>query len=391
MMDYKALQDIYELDVYPKRDVVLIKGKNAHVWDSQGRVYIDCTAGHGVASIGHCNEQVTQAIAAQARMLITCSGIFYNDKRALLMKKLVEIAPGNLKKVFLCNSGTEAIEAAIKFARYATKKEKFVCATRGFHGRTMGALSATHQPEYRKDFEPLVPGFSFVPFNNFDKLEQAVDDKTAGILLEVVQGEGGVHIGKPDYFEKVRRLCDERNILLIVDEVQTGFCRTGRMFACQHFHVQPDILCLAKAIAGGVPMGAVLCTEKIHILSGKHGSTFGGNPLSCAAAIAAIDFMIENRLDHEAEAKGKYLVERLDPKASVIREIRHFGLMVGIELKAKVKPYILKLLEKGVLVLPAGSTVLRLLPPLTITYEDLDTVAEKINDVLRSQSIETHA
>ncbi|HEX9973479.1 MAG TPA: acetylornithine/succinylornithine family transaminase [bacterium] len=384
MIDYLAIQQQYEFDVYPKRDIVLVKGKGARVWDSHGKEYIDCASGHGVANIGHCNEMVVQAIIDQAQMLITCDGTYYNDKKALLLEKLISIAPSNLKRAFLCNSGTETIEAAIKFARYSTKKKNFICANRGFHGRTLGALSATFQPKYKEDFEPLVPGFKFVPFNNFRKLASEVDDQTAGIILEVVQGEGGVYIGEREYFQQVRELRDEQGILLIIDEVQTGFCRTGKMFACQHYDLQPDILCVAKSMAGGFPMGAVLCSAKVEIpVGGKHGSTFGGNPLACAAAIAAIDFMIATNLDLQATEKGDYFVTQIKKhELSKVREIRQLGLMIGIELKEKVTPYLIQLMELGVLALPAGQLVLRLLPPLTITFEELDEVVDKIRRVL---------
>jgi [amino-group carrier protein]-gamma-(L-lysyl/L-ornithyl)-L-glutamate aminotransferase len=383
MTHFIELEKTYEFDVYPKRDLVLVRGQGAKVWDSDGKEYVDCVSGHGVANIGHCNERVVEAIEQQSRQLISCSMTFYNDTRARFLEKLLAITPKNLKRAFLCNSGTEAVEAAIKFARFTTKKKEFITAMRGFHGRTMGSMSATFNPEYRKDFEPIVPGFKYVPFNNFEKLKDAVTDDTAAILLEVVQGEGGVHVGGADYFKQVRRLCDEKNILLILDEVQTGFCRTGRMFACDHFVLEPDILCVAKAMAGGVPMGAVICSKEIQPPMGKHGSTFGGNPLACAAGIAAIDFMIESKLDEQARDKGEFFVGKLKqhPFANV-REIRHLGLMIGIELKEKSQPYLVKLMEQGVLAMPAGATVLRFLPPLVITRAELDFVARKVIEVL---------
>jgi LysW-gamma-L-lysine/LysW-L-ornithine aminotransferase len=383
MNDLKELEKSYDFNVYAKRDLMLVRGKNARVWDSEGKEYIDCISGHGIANVGHCNEQVVAAIETQARRLISCSVTIYNDARARFLERLLSITPENLKRAFLCNSGTEAIEAAIKFTRFTTKKKEFVCAMRGFHGRTMGSLSATFNPEYRKEFEPIVPGFKHAPFNNFQKLEENVTDDTAGVILEIVQGEGGIHVGSADYFTQVRKLCDERNLLLIIDEVQTGFCRTGKMFACDHFDLKPDILCLAKAIAGGVPMGAVVCSDKIQPPLGKHGSTFGGNPLACAAGLAAIDFMVETRLADQARDKGEYFVGKLKRQVFPnVREIRHLGLMVGIELKEKAQPYLVKLMELGVLAMPAGATVLRFLPPLTISRDDLDIVADKVIEVL---------
>jgi LysW-gamma-L-lysine/LysW-L-ornithine aminotransferase len=383
MIDFIELEKKYEFDVYPKRDVCIVRGENAKLWDDKGKAYIDCVGGHGVALIGHANPKVAEALALQAKTLITCSGIFYNDVRAKFFETLVGVVPSNLRRAFLCNSGAEAIEAALKFARYTTKKKEFVCAMRSFHGRTFGAMSATHNPKYKEDFEPVVPGFSHVPFNDFDALASKVHDDTAAVLLEPVQGEGGVHVGQKGYFEKVRALCDKKGVLLIIDEVQSGFCRTGKWFACEHFGVQPDMMCLAKGMAGGVPMGGVVCSEKISIPSGKHGSTFGANPLACAAGVAAIQFMKENKLENEARDKGEYILSGLRKlESDLVREIRGIGLITGIELKEKSKPYILSLMEKGVMTLPAGLTVIRLLPPLTISYEEIDFVLEKLKEVL---------
>ena len=384
MTNYRELELQYELNVYPKREIVLVEGKNAKVWDQDGNEYIDCVAGNGVANLGHCNEAIIAAINEQAHKLITCPGIFFNDTRARLLEKLVEIAPTHLTKAFLCNTGTESIEAALKFARLTTQKTEFICAMRGFHGRTMGALSATFNPKYRTDFEPLVPGFHHVPFNNYQKLAETITENTAAILLEIVQGEGGVNIGDREYFNRVQQTCLARGILFIIDEVQTGFCRTGRMFACNHFGLEPDMLCVAKAMAGGMPMGAVICNNRIEVPIGKHGTTFGGNPLACAAAIATIDYMLINKLDEQAEDKGKYFVDKLrNQQSNNVREVRNLGLMIGIELKKKVRQIILKLLDAGILALPAGTTVLRLLPPLTIGYDELDIVANEVIKVLR--------
>jgi acetylornithine/LysW-gamma-L-lysine aminotransferase len=383
MKDYKALIQQYEVDVYPRRDVTLVKGENAKVWDDQGNEYIDLASGISVANVGHCNPKVVEAITKQANTLITCANTFYNDAKAIFLEKLFSVAPKNLTKAFLTNSGTEAIEAAIKFARANTKKTKFIAAMKGFHGRTYGALSATYKKEYRDIFEPLVPGFSFVPYNNFEKLSEAVDEDTAGIILELVQGEGGINIGQKEYFQKVRELCNEKNILLIIDEIQTGFCRTGTMFAIEQYGIDADMMTVAKSIAGGFPMGALLCSEKIQIEKGKHGSTFGGNPLACAAGTASIDFMIENKLWEQADEKGKYFKEKLSSfTLSKVREIRVIGLMIGIELKDKSQPVIVELLERKVLSLPAGTTVLRLLPPLTISYEELDKAINILAEVL---------
>ena len=384
---FQEIEDSYSINVYPKRPIVIVKGKNARVWDIDEKEYIDCIAGIGVANIGHANETVNNAIKNQVDQIITCPSIFYNDQRAKFIERLISVTPSKLTRVFLTNSGTESIEAAIKFTRVATGKKEFISANRGFHGRTLGALSATFNPKYKKPFLPLVPGFYHVPFNNIEKLKTTITEDTAGIILELVQGEGGINIIDEEYITQVRELCDQHEIILIIDEVQTGFCRTGKFFASDLFALQPDIMTVAKSIAGGVPMGAILCTDELadKIKIGHHSSTFGGNPLACAAGIASIDFMVQNRLDNEAKEKGAYILRQLQEKVGdlpVVRSIRGIGLMLGIELKRKAKDYIFKLMQEGVLVIAAGSTVIRLLPPLTIPYKDIDIVIEKIFDVL---------
>jgi acetylornithine/LysW-gamma-L-lysine aminotransferase len=381
IMDLEAR---YTSGVYPKRELAIVRGLGAQVWDEAGRAYIDCVGGHGVAIVGHCNPAVVEAIRQQAGRLITCPEIFYNDVRAQLLERLVAIAPDGLGRAYLCNSGAEAIEAAIKFARLSTGRPGIVAAMRGFHGRTLGALSATWEPKYRDPFLPLVPGFSHVPYNKLEALEQAVDENTAAVLLEVVQGEGGVNLGQGDYLRGAQEICRRKGALLIIDEVQTGFGRTGKLFACQHYDLQPDLLALAKGIAGGLPMGAVLMGERIaNINPGVHGSTFGGNPLTCAAALATIAYILEQDLPGQAARKGAWALERLRRiPARLIREVRGLGLMIGIELRQKVTPYLKALMDEGVLALPAGTTVLRLLPPLVITEEELAQACAAIERVL---------
>lgn len=379
-------ESLHTSGTYPKRDVAIVRGQGARVWDAEGREYIDCVAGHGVALVGHANPAVAEAIARQARTLITCPGIFYNDQRAAFLEKLTSLAPNGLSRAFLSNSGAEAVEAAFKLARLATGRTEIVATMRGFHGRTMGALSATWRSHYRKPFEPLVPGFTHVPYDDLEAMEEAVGEDTAAVIVEIVQGEGGVRPGSAEYFHGLRDLCDERGALLIVDEVQTGFGRTGKLFACEHHDLVPDILCLGKGIAGGVPMGATLFGAKVGELpKGSHGSTFGGNPLACAAGLATLDYIVGEDLPGQAAEKGAYLLERLEKiEAPVIREVRGLGLMVGIELRRRVRSYLVALIEQGVLALPAGSTVLRLLPPLIISREKLDVVLSAIEEVLTS-------
>ncbi|MDW8141680.1 MAG: aminotransferase class III-fold pyridoxal phosphate-dependent enzyme, partial [Candidatus Bipolaricaulota bacterium] len=293
------------------------------------------------------------------------------------------IAPKNLKRVFLCNTGTEALEGAIKFARGFTKKPGIIAMMRGFHGRTLGALSATWNPKYREPFEPLVPKFSFVPFGDIAKLESAITDETAAVLLEPVQGEGGVHVATAEYLQAVRRLCSQKNILLILDEIQTGFGRTGRLFACEHAQIEPDILCLSKSMGGGVPIGAVLLREDITLEKAEHGSTFGGNPLACAAARATIEYIVERDLVRQARENGAYFLARLRELEGFgpVREARGLGLMLGLELKEKSAPYLAKLIEHGILALQAGPTVMRFLPPLEISRAEIDHVIETLQKI----------
>lgn len=382
-------QEILEIETkhtsgtYAKQPLVIVRGQGALLFDADGVEYLDCASGHGVANLGHANPKVAEAIYKQASTLITLFESFPNDKRAELMKKLTSLVDG-LDRVFLCNSGTESVEAAFKFARISTGRKNIIAAMRAFHGRTYGSLSATFNKKYREGFEPLVPGFSHVAFNNIEALEKAVNEETAAVILEVVQGEGGVYLATTEYIQAARRICDERGALLIVDEIQTGFGRTGRMFAIQHFGVTPDILTCAKSLAGGVPMGAVLIGQRVKNLTpGVHGSTFGGNPLSCAAAVAALGVIEEEDLPRQAMVKGAYLVDRLRQIQSPnIREVRGKGLMVGIEMKQKVAPYIKELQEKKIIALNAGMTVVRLLPPLVITYGQIDHLVEVLTQVL---------
>ncbi len=383
-MDYIALENAHTSGFYRKHPIVLVKGEGAKVWDAEGREYIDCTSGHGVANVGHANPYVAEAIARQASRLITCSELFYNDVRAELLSTLARITPPGLKRAFLCNSGTEAVEGALKIARLVTGRKKFVAAMRSFHGRTFGSLSATWRKEYREPYEPLVPGFSFVPFNNLEAMEKAVDHDTAGVILEVVQGEGGVIPGKGEYLRGVQEICRQKGALFILDEVQTGFGRTGKMFACEHYGLEPDLLCLAKGVGGGVPFGAVMIHEKFGEMPKRlHGSTFGGNPLACAAALAAIRYLEENDLPSRAAALGEYFLGRLRQlESNIVREVRGLGLMVGIELKKEASPYIEALAKEGILALSAGPTVIRFLPPLVISREELDKVVEAVEKVL---------
>ena len=385
--DIIALESQHGSGVYAKQPIVLVRGEGARVWDADGREYVDCVGGHGVANVGHAHPAVIQAVTEQVQRMIICPNGFYNDQRAQLLAELARIGPAGLERAFLCNSGTEAVEAALKFARLSTGRKNVVAAMRGFHGRTFGALSATWRKPYRQPFEPLVPGFEFVPYNRLAPMEQAVNERTAAVILEVVQGEGGVTPGDRGYLLGVQALCQERGALFIVDEVQTGFGRTGRMFASQHHDLQPDLMCVAKSIAGGLPMGGVLIGPRVDALPKKvHGSTFGGNPLACAAALATIRAIQSEQLARRAAELGARLMAGLRAIPSRrIREVRGLGLMVGVELKGKAAPYLARLAERGVLALAAGATVMRFLPPLVISAEDVDVVVERVGEALGAE------
>jgi len=372
--------------VYAKQSIAIVRGQGASLFDAEDVEYLDCSSGHGVANLGHAHPKIAEAVSKQASTLITLFETFPNDQRALLMQKFAKLIPG-LDRVFFCNSGTEAVEAALKFARISTGRKNVVATMRAFHGRTYGSLSATFNKKYREGFEPLVPGFSHVPYNNIEALEQAVTEETAAVILEVIQGEGGVYIASTEYIRAARQICDARGALLIVDEIQTGFGRTGTMFAIEHFDMTPDLLACAKSLAGGVPMGAVLIGPNVrNLTTGVHGSTFGGNPLSCAAALAALQVIEEDDLPRQALVKGAYLMDKLHQiESPLIREVRGMGLMIGIELKQKAAPYLKALLERRIIALNAGMTVIRLLPPLVISYQQIDHLVDVLTEVLTAE------
>jgi acetylornithine/LysW-gamma-L-lysine aminotransferase len=386
-MNHRQREDQFSVGVYQKRDLVIVRGEGARVWDETGREYVDCVAGIGVANVGHCHPAVVAAIQAQAARLITCNELFYNDARAQCLERLDGITPEGINRFFLCNSGTEAVEGAIKFARMATGRKHVVAAMRGYHGKTLGSLSATWERKYKEPFAPLVPDFSHVAYNNIAEFEKAIDDQTAAVILEPVQGEGGVRPATSEFLQAIRRICDQKGALLIIDEIQTGFGRTGRLFACEHFGVLPDIITMAKGIAGGVPMGAIGIDRRVgEIEKQSHTSTFGGNPLACAAAVAAIDVLTGEDLPRRAAETGAYFVRRLrEIESPRIREIRGLGLMIGIEMKDKAGPVAQALMQEGVLALLAGTTVLRFLPPLVITREQVDRAVESLTRVLTAK------
>jgi len=377
-------------NLYQRFPVTIEKGVKAHVWDTDGKEYIDCMGGYGVALVGHQNQKVNNAIKEQVDKIITVHSSLYNKTREEFLKKLIGIAPKGLTQVHLNNSGAEAIEAAMKFARKYTGKKGMVAMKGSYHGKSFGALSLTFNPKYRKAFSPLVEKVSFASFGDMESLRSVIDEDTAFIILEPIQGESGIVVAPEGFLQDVRKLCDEKGILLIFDEIQAGLGRTGRLWAGEHWNTIPDILCLAKGIAGGVPMGATLVRPDIlsSISKGEHSSTFGGNPISCAAGLAALTTITEDGLIENSKKMGEIFregLEKLKEKHTMIREIRGKGLMIGIEMKFEVKDILMGLIEEGVLMLYSGRNILRILPPLVIEEEDITKVLHALDVVLTKE------
>ena len=383
-------EDEFMGNLYQRFPVTIEKGLGSHVWDVDGKEYIDCMGGYGVALVGHRNERVVNALKSQLEKIITVHSSFYNKTREEFLKTLISVAPKGLSQVHLNNSGAEAVEAAIKFARKFTGKKGMVAMTGSYHGKSMGALSLTFSPKYRKMFQPLVEKVSFAKFGEIESLRSTIDEDTGFVILEPIQGESGIHVAPDGYLQDVRKLCDEKGILLIFDEIQAGLGRTGRMWASEHWNTTPDIMCLAKGIAGGVPMGATLVKSEILSVMGKgeHSSTFGGNPLSCAAGTAALQALTQDGLIENAEKMGKKFHEglkALKEKHKIIREVRGKGLMIGVELKFEVKDILMDGIKDGILLLYSGRNILRLLPPLVISEDDITKVLETLDSLLSKE------
>ena len=383
-------EDDFMGGLYQRFPVTIEKGVGAHVWDVDGKEYIDCMGGYGVAIVGHQNKRVVKAIKEQVDKIITVHSSLYNKTREEFLKTLIGLAPKGLTQVHLNNSGAEAVEAAIKFARKFTGKKGMVAMKGSYHGKSLGALSLTFNPKYKKAFEPLVEKVSFASFGDIESLRSTIDEDTAFVILEPIQGESGINVAPDGFLQEVRKVCDEKGILLIFDEIQAGLGRTGRLWACDHWNTAPDILCLAKGIAGGVPMGATLVRPDIlaSMSKGEHSSTFGGNPLSCAAGIATLQALTQDGLIENSEKMGKLFregLEKLKEKHTIIREIRGKGLMIGVELKFEVKDVLMNLMKEGVLMLYSGRNILRILPPLVISKEDITKVLETLDIVLTKE------
>src|SRR5512136_48287 len=369
---FKALDERYFMPAF-SRDMAIVKGEGSTVWDAEGKQYLDCVAGIAVCSTGHCHPAVVKAICDQAHQLIHCSNLYYVPHQGAVAKKLVEIT--GMHKAFFCNSGAEATDGALKLARVRTGKKKFVAFTHGFHGRTVGSLAVTHKPAIREPFEPLGIVRTFVEYGDVEALKKAVDDDTAGVIVEPIQGEAGVIIPPDSFLAGIREICDKNGALMIVDEVQTGMGRTGTWLAMQHTKVQPDIVMLAKGIASGFPMGALVAREDLEFKKGEHGSTFAGGPLACAAALATIG-VIEGILP-TVIPKGERFRHGLSVHNPRVR-----GLMIGITIGDKCPEIQKKCAEQGVLVNCAADGNLRLVPPLTISDAEIDRVVKVINGAL---------
>jgi acetylornithine/LysW-gamma-L-lysine aminotransferase len=383
-------EELHGPQTYQKFPVVITRGSGAEVWDDQNNLYIDCMGGYGVAIVGHCNPSVVAAVKSQAERLITCHGSLYNDARAAFLEKLTSCTPRGLDAAFLSNSGAEANEVAIKLAKKFTGKKELIAMKGAFHGKTAGALSATWSKKYKEPFEPLLQAFKHVEFGNLAELEAAIDADTAGVLLEPIQGEGGIIMPPPDFLKGVREICDRRGILMIADEVQTGLGRTGKMWAVENWGVVPDVLTSAKGLAGGVPIGATVARREIlHSLKkGEHTSTFGGNPLSCAAGTATLDYIIKNDLPAQAVSKGRLFLDELRAlvgRHRIGREARGLGLMLALEMRVDIQNILLSSLRERVLFTYSGRTVVRLLPPLVMTEQQIRRVAEVLEKVVSSE------
>jgi acetylornithine/LysW-gamma-L-lysine aminotransferase len=383
-------EELHGPQTYQKFPVVIVRGSGAEVWDDQNNLYIDCMGGYGVAIVGHCNPEVVAAIKSQAERLITCHGSLYNDARATFLEKLTSCTPKGLDAAFLSNSGAEANEVAIKLAKKFTGKKGLIAMKGAFHGKTAGALSATWSKKYKEPFEPLLQGFKHVEFGNLVELEAAIDADTAGVMLEPIQGEGGIIMPPPDYLKGVREICDRRGVLMIADEVQTGLGRTGKMWAVENWGVVPDVLTSAKGLAGGVPIGATVARREIlHSLKkGEQTSTFGGNPLSCAAGTATLDYIIKNDLPGQAVSKGSFFLDELRAlvgRHRIGREARGLGLMLALEMRVDIQNLLLNSLKERVLFTYSGRTVVRLLPPLVMTEHQIRRVVEVLDRVIASE------
>ena len=381
-------------NTYARNPILLVRGKGAQVWDSTGKEYLDFVAGIAVCNLGHCHPKVVQALEEQARQLIHCSNLYYNGPQVELARRLCEHSFGD--RIFFCNSGAEATEAAIKLSRkyarthYGPERYEIITMENSFHGRTMGALSATGQKKFHQGFEPLLPGFTYCPFDDLEAVAQAIGPQTCAVMVEPIQGEGGVVLPSPDYLKGLKELCDQTGTLLIYDEVQVGMGRTGRLFAYEHFNAPPHIMTLAKSLANGIPIGALVATEEVAqaFVPGDHASTFGGNPLATAAGCCVIDTLVKDGILANCEEMGNYLLQGLlglKKRYAFIKAVRGKGLLCGCELEFEGKKIVERCMAKGVLINCTAGKVLRFIPPLIITQEEIDRLLKTLDEVFAEQ------
>jgi LysW-gamma-L-lysine/LysW-L-ornithine aminotransferase len=383
-------EDQYLATLYQRFPVNIARGKGARVWDTTGKEYIDCMGGYGVALVGHCNDRVVNAIKRQAETLITAHMSMYNDTRLKFMQKIALVAPPSLNKIFFTNSGAESVEAALKFARKYTGKHGVIAMNGAYHGKTFGALSVTYSEKYRKPFMPLMDGVKFVPYSDPSMLEEVIDNTIGSVILEPIQGETGIIVPPDDLLPKIREICNKRNLVLIFDEIQAGLGRTGKMWAGQNWDTTPDIMCLAKGIAGGIPMGLVLAKQEVMdaMKIGEHSSTFAGSPIACAAGTATLDALTDDKLIDNAAKMGRHFKEglnRLKEKHKIIRQVRGIGMMLGVELRFDVKDILFDGIRGGLLMLYSGRNIIRLLPPLVMDEMTVSRALDIIDVVLTSE------
>jgi LysW-gamma-L-lysine/LysW-L-ornithine aminotransferase len=383
-------EDSYLINLYQRFPVTLDRGQDATIWDNNGKQYIDCMGGYGVAIIGHCNKDVINAIALQLNKLMVCHMSTYHDSRLQFLSKLNSIAPDNLGRIFLSNSGAESIEAALKFSRKYSQKTGVISMHGGYHGKTFGALSVTYNSKYRKSFSPLLEGIKFVPFGDTSSLNEAIDESIGTVILEPIQGETGIIMPPEGYVRAVRDICTEKKIVLIFDEIQTGLGRTGKMWAGQNWSTVPDIMCIAKGVASGVPTGVTFVKDEIAkcMNLGEHSSTFAGNPISCSAGSATIDAIINGDLVNKASATGMYFKNRLlelKDKHPIIRDVRGMGMMLALESRFDVRDVLMDGIKNGLLMLYSGRTIIRLLPPLVMKKEQVSKAIEILDVILTEE------
>jgi predicted acetylornithine/succinylornithine family transaminase len=386
-----ALSDKYIMSTYKRFPIVLVRGSGARVWDSNGREYLDFVAGIAVCSLGHSHPKVVEAIKKQVEILTHVSNLYHIEPQILYARKLMENSFAH--KAFFCNSGAEANEAAIKLARkYAYEntgegKYELITMEDSFHGRTMATVTATGQTKFQVGFAPLLEGFKYVPFDNISALRDAITDKTCGVMLEPIQGEGGIKIPDDKYLSEVRRICDEKGILMILDEIQVGMGRTGTLFAYEHYKVKPDIVTLAKAVGNGFPIGVMMATDRVAsaFQPGSHASTFGGNPLAMAAALATLETIMKDGILENVGKVGSYFIKRLHElknRSSIVKEIRGRGLIIGMEVSIEGSQIVNACMDRGLLINCIGGNVLRFVPPLTITEKDVNAAVAILGEVL---------